>query len=415
MIFMVLKKWFEIAFGNAACIRPCHTSISCKAWLSLPLFCLGSALGGHVLPALQEKNPPPVGTNAASKSNASPDSNSLPDENRITGGDSSGANQPQSIIVVQGAAGTEEFEAEFRETCSLVRDAARKSDSDFCWIGAASVPENQAGTNKDSGRGTNVTRKTDKQQLRTAVEARHDGNSQLWIILVGHGTYDRKHAKFNLRGPDVSAQELNQWLEKSKRPVAIINCSSSSAPFINQLAVPGRVVVTATKSGFELNYAKFGLYFAKALSDLEADIDKDEQVSLLESFLSASRKVEEFYRSESRLATEHALIDDNGDGKGTPLGFFQGVQVIKRSADASLPDGPLANQIHLIQSEFEKRVSAENRRLRKKLELQIETLRTQKGELQEEDYFRQLEEITLKLAKLYQSIEQEKKKETRTP
>ncbi len=45
-----------------------------------------------------------------------------------------------------------------------------------------------------------------------------------------------------------------------------------------------------------------------------ADLDKDGQVSLLEAFLIASRRTLEFYKVEGRIATEHALIDDNGDG-----------------------------------------------------------------------------------------------------
>ena len=31
-------------------------------------------------------------------------------------------------------------------------------------------------------------------------------------MLIGHGTFDGKDAKFNLRGPDVSDEELAQWL-----------------------------------------------------------------------------------------------------------------------------------------------------------------------------------------------------------
>ena len=43
-----------------------------------------------------------------------------------------------------------------------------------------------------------------------------------------------------------------------------------------------------------------------------------EEAGALEAFLFASRKTTEFYKAENRLATEHALIEDNGDGLGTP-------------------------------------------------------------------------------------------------
>ena len=78
------------------------------------------------------------------------------------------------------------------------------------------------------------------------------------------------------------------------------------------------MVVTATRSGSELNFARFGQYLADAIGDPQADLDKDGQVSLLEAFLMASGRVAEFYRTRIELATEHALIDDNGDRLGTP-------------------------------------------------------------------------------------------------
>ena len=87
-----------------------------------------------------------------------------------------------------------------------------------------------------------------------------------------------------------------------------------------------RVVVTATRSGDEQNFARFGQYLAEAIADPRADLDKDGQVSLLEAFLTASSRVDEYYRTRSQLATEHALLDDNGDRLGTPADWFRGVR-----------------------------------------------------------------------------------------
>ena len=104
-------------------------------------------------------------------------------------------------------------------------------------------------------------------------------------MLIGHGTFDGREAKFNLRGPDVTDVELADWLLPFKRPVVVINCASASGPFINRLSGANRVVVTATKSGNEINFARFGQYIAEAIADPRADLDKDGQVSLLEAFL----------------------------------------------------------------------------------------------------------------------------------
>src|SRR5687768_17002490 len=108
--------------------------------------------------------------------------------------------------------------------------------------------------------------------------------------------------------------------------MVIVNCASGSGPFMNALSAPQRVVITATKSGQEQNFARFGDYFSSSISAPEADLDKDGQTSVLEVFLSAGHRVTEFYEQESRLATEHSLLDDTGDALGTPADWFQGVR-----------------------------------------------------------------------------------------
>ena len=75
-----------------------------------------------------------------------------------------------------------------------------------------------------------------------------------------------------------------------------MDTSSSSAPFIEQAVGPDRVIITATRSGEERNYARFGQYFAEALGDPQSDLDKDGEVSLLEAFLAASAHLAEFIR-----------------------------------------------------------------------------------------------------------------------
>lgn len=295
-----------------------------------------------------------------------------------------------SVIVVQGAGGSPQFDDSFRAACSKIQSAAKKANIKFTWIGGGTKTA-------DSN--------SDRDLLKIAIESNLNEKSQLWLILIGHGTYSRNAAKFNLRGPDLMAAELTNWLEGSTAPIAIVNCASSSAPFINSLSGPNRIVVTATKSGFEISFARFGQFFAEGITNMEADIDKDEQVSLLESFLFASKKVQEFYKSESRLSTEHALIDDNGDGKGTPLEFFRGVRVVAKSADDTIPDGLRANQLHLIESEFEMKLSTSIKQKRYQLEIEVEKLRSQKSQIPEGEYFEKLELIMTKLAQLYASQE----------
>ena len=223
--------------------------------------------------------------------------------------------------------------------------------------------------------------------------------------MIGHGTFDGKTAKFNLRGPDVTAAELAEWLRPFERPLAIINCASASGPFLNELSGPNRIVVTATKSGHEHNFAHFGDYISSAIVDPAADLDKDEQTSLLEAFLAAAARVADFYKEDARLATEHALIDDNGDRLGTPADWFHGVRAVKTAKDGASPDGLRAGQLPLVPSRGEQVLSAEARKRRDELEQQLAELRRQKSTLSEEEYYSQLEPLLIEIARVYDQSE----------
>ncbi|MDB5392494.1 MAG: hypothetical protein JWM11_8140, partial [Planctomycetaceae bacterium] len=245
---------------------------------------------------------------------------------------------------------------------------------------------------------------TDHDQLRQELKKlNHSGTEPVWLILIGHGTFDGKLARFNLRGPDVSLPELSEWLRPVQRPLAIVNCASSSGPFLTELSGPDRIVLTSTKSGHEYNFSRFGDYLSSAISDPQADLDKDEQTSLLEAFLMASARVREFYESEGRLMTEHALLDDNGDRFGTPADWFQGVRAIKSAKNGAAIDGLRANQLHLIHSQSEQELPAKLRVRRDQLEQELAQMRQKKSELPEEEYLKQIEPLLIELAQLYES------------
>ena len=285
-----------------------------------------------------------------------------------------------TVIVVAGAGGEEEFGKIFTESAAQWLKVGQVAGAKLIQVGL---------TNRADTAVTN-----DLEQFRAAVtNESKTGPAELWIVFLGHGTFDGREAKFNLRGPDLSASALSNLLAGFERPVAIINASSSSAPFIKSLTGTNRVVVTGTRSGSEENYARFGKYVSESIADPDADLDKDGQTSLLEAFLISSRRVLEFYKSEGRLATEHALIDDNGDGFGTPADWFRGIRAIKTAAGGASLDGMRANQWHLVRSAADQKLTPEQRTRRDDLELKIARLRQQKASLEEEDYYRQLEKL----------------------
>ncbi len=288
------------------------------------------------------------------------------------------------VLIVVGAPGAPEYGAEFRRWAGLWRAAAEKGGAESITIGEA------------EGDGA------DRDALKQAIADKGTaGREPLWIVLIGHGTFDGREPKFNLRGPDVAAAELAEWLKPIQRPLAVVNCASSSGPFINALSGADRVVATATRSGDEQNFARLGQYLAEAIADSAADLDKDGQVSLLEAFLTASARTQEFYRSKARLATEHALIDDDGDKLGTPADWFRGVHATKRVKSGATADGARAHQLHLIKNDREQRMSPEVRDRRDQLERAASDLRATKGAIPDDAYYHRLEKIMVDLARLY--------------
>ena len=315
----------------------------------------------------------------------------------ITFGAGIAEDQMQTVIVVVGAPGTAEYGAEFTKWAGLWEKACSQGQVKYISIGL-----DEAGAS-DSNEPDQTDDKTILQQ--TLENESRDSSAALWLVLIGHGTYDGRDAKFNLRGPDVSADDLAEWLRPFSRPIAVINNASSSAPFLSTLSGQNRIIITATKSGFEQNYARFGRYMAEAIANPQADLDKDSQTSLLESFLFASSRVDEFYTAAGRLATERALLDDNADGFGTRADWFRGVRPIQKAEGSASPDGYFAHQFYIVYSETESKMPPELRAKRDKLELEVVKLRDSKNNFSEEEYYSKLESLLYEIAMIYEQAE----------
>jgi hypothetical protein len=189
----------------------------------------------------------------------------------------------------------------------------------------------------------------------------------VYVVLFGHGSYDGSSARFNLPGPDMTAADFNTRLRKlPARNVVFVDTSSSSGPFVEELSAPGRTIIAATRSGAEQFTTLFGGYFVEAFSTEAADADKNRRLSMLEAFQYAKTEVARAYEREGLLATEHAMLDDNGDKKGsqdpTPTGA-EGKRAAALSlgsaADAApLPADPKLRALTLERREIERRVEA---------------------------------------------------------
>ena len=219
------------------------------------------------------------------------------------------------------------------------------------------------------------------------------------LILIGHGSFDGIEYKFNLVGPDISAEELARLCDRvpAKRQL-IVNTTSASGGSVSALERPGRAVIAATKSGTEKNATVFCRYWVEALHDPEADVDKNEAISALEAFQYADRKTAAYYESEKRLATEHAVFEDTGKGEAV------------RAASSETGEGLMLSSFTLVRfgAAGTRRQRPGKRALlakKEELERQIDTLKYQKAAMSEDDYKKQLTAALVELARVQQELD----------
>jgi hypothetical protein len=289
--------------------------------------------------------------------------------------------QNKFVVIVNGAGGEAIYAKQFEE-----------------WTGQlSSVLSERFGFEKKQVTVLKGATSDDVKRTFATLKTQLDASNVLFMFLIGHGSFDGKESKFNLVGPDLSAADYNGLLSSlPTRRVVVFNMSSASGEFIKNLAAKGRIIVTATKSGQETNATRFAGFLISALNATDADTDQDGHTSVLEAFVYANRLTADFYKQAGRLATEHALFDDNGDGVG------------HEKLEAG--DGLLARATYLDSlSVDEAAASVATSRLlkeRTRLEGEIEQLIARKGSMAETEYEATLERLFIELAKVNRSIKQ---------
>lgn len=222
------------------------------------------------------------------------------------------AAQSTHVLVVTGLGGAPEYTARFAEWGGeLVRAAvdAGVPAGNVVWLAEDEALDRRVAA---------VARKDAVVSELAALAQRSAPGDVVLVALFGHGSARGDEARINLPGPDLSATELAALLDPlDSRRLVVVNAASASGGFVGPLSDSGRVVVTATRSTRENEATRFGGYFVEALAGDAADTDKDGRVSILEAFEYARLEVARAYSTAGQLPTEHALLDDDGDGQGT--------------------------------------------------------------------------------------------------
>ncbi len=293
------------------------------------------------------------------------------------------------LLIITGASGEPRFASQFHALAMGLRAVATTKfgipDSQVIYLAEQTTPDPRSINGRSTRDGV--------VQAFDRIAARASAGDAVLVLLIGHGSGDGDVSKFNVPGADMTDADFDTQLDKlSNQVVAFVNAASASGDFVKKISGKNRVVVTATKSNFERNETLFAGHFVSAYVKDGADTDKDGRVSVLEAFTYARREVQREYETTNRLQTEHAMLDDNGDGAGRPDPGERG------------PDGTVASKFFLQPVAGVSAAAAADPRVanllstQSKLQSQLDSLRLAKGIMKEDQYEKALEDLLTKIA-----------------
>ena len=280
-------------------------------------------------------------------------------------------------VVVTGLGGTVEYGDAFSASSQRFADGLSTLDNDPSLI---IVLDDSA-----SREAVLNAIQTQTERMQADLDSGDFGESEpvFVLIMTGHGNADARGWRFNVSGPDVTSDDLIAALNTvpAARQLVILAASASGAA-LEPLSQLGRVLVTATKSGGEVNLVRFHEYLAEALQSDVADYDRNEILTIAEAYRFADARTREYYEQQKLLASEHSRL--------------RGEQAdeIAVSLLGSLQD---AKDDPAVAALLEERLD---------LEQSFKNLRLRKPDMEVLDYYDELETLLLSIARLQQSIDE---------
>ena len=181
-----------------------------------------------------------------------------------------------------------------------------------------------------------------------------------WVIVMGHAHHDGRRSFINLPGPDLQLEDFAKLFHDLPcREQIILATTPASGYVLKPIARKGRIVISATQNDLELNETLFHVSLAKVLAAItledQYDVDNDGRLSWFDLYIAVVRDVAQQYVDDMLISTEHALMDDNGDGRGTEVQLDYLTEELGGRADTNRArpgirpgrDGELASQTSL--------------------------------------------------------------------
>ena len=155
------------------------------------------------------------------------------------------------------------------------------------------------------------------KNLETAVleiNKKSTEKDDLVFIFIGHGGFNGQNSSYALADTNIKDDKLAAMFSILKRnKLTIVFSPCNTGGFVNDLSGPNTVFISSTRPE-ESNRAAFIEPFLSSF-DGSGDVNKDGKVSFAEAFNFASKSVKDQYASNHwGTLTEHAQLDDNGDG-----------------------------------------------------------------------------------------------------
>ena len=270
-------------------------------------------------------------------------------------------------LIVSGLGGDADYEHRFAEWNTKLSDAAREFTGDAARV--TSLAGAQA-----------TAAELDKAVAQLARTVKREDT--LLVVLMGHGSYSGEEYRYNLAGPDLTGAQLKALLDRlPAEKQLVVNATSASGAIADAWKRPGRVVITATKTGGERNATRFAQYFIEALTSDRADRDKDQTVTAAEAFAFANQAVADSFKADAAIATEHARLEGADAQRLVVARFGRG---------ARHADDPQLLALQERQSS---------------LELELNAVKARKSTLPEEAYFAALEPVLVRMARLGAEVE----------
>ena len=199
-----------------------------------------------------------------------------------------------NVVVVEGLGGESRYAEQFAEQVAAIERSAQSLTS------AGSIRVFRSGE---------FSREEVIEHFAGLTQSMQSGD-RLAIFLIGHGSYDDHEYKFNIAGPDLTDADLLDIVDGAAAVnVLLVNTSSASGATLERLRSDERTLILATRSGAERHATRFGTYFAAALTQPTADLDKNRVISAEEAFRFAERQVTDYFERNGQLATEHPRIE----------------------------------------------------------------------------------------------------------